>query len=125
MKKILILIILIFLTGCEAEYTIDIDKELNFTEKISIVKPNAEYIDMKSEINDIIETTTGTASSYDEYFAKPIYGSEKSGYSLEYKDTYNSFKSTSKILTACYDEVRMKKENDLVTIQTIGNFRCS
>lgn len=125
MKKVLILIILIFLTGCEAEYTIDIDKELNFTEKISIVKPNTEYIDMKSEINDIIESVTGTASSYDEYFAKPIYGSEKSGYSLEYTDSYNTFRSTSKILTACYDEVRMTKENDLVTIQTIGNYRCS
>jgi hypothetical protein len=125
MKKILLLMIVVFLTGCQAEYTIDIDKELNFTEKISVLKPNSDYENVKQEVDDIVEVLNGTASSYDGYTILPIYGEEKSGYSMELRDSFNSITSSSKILSACYDEIRMNKVDSLITIQTIGNYKCS
>lgn len=127
MKKVILGILLIFLTGCTAKYNINIT-ENNIKELINIkvsrsVLTNDEYKTLTSIINKPYET---------EYTYYDLKSKEKNGIlssTFTYTHSFDNY-SLSNAVTYCYDEEGMAEEpifsytDDTVKISTPKEVEC-
>lgn len=129
MKKLLILTILIFLTGCTA----NIDIKLNDSTVESIIKlteedkklenSNIDMEDMKNDENLEIYTKDLTEFENNTNIKRTfINENNELGYLYNQKLPYEDFESTS-LITDCYDDIEIEKD-DVLEIKTSEEFTC-
>ncbi len=127
MKKIIVFICLILLTGCTATYEINI-KDDKITEKLTAIETNQLIFDDRNDsgwtIRDMFDATV---NSIDDRFSnkngkiKSINSDDKLG--IEYTNTINSIENSS-ILNQCYINPRVTVNGSEVTLDTGFNFKC-
>lgn len=132
-KKILIFILIILLTGCSSEYTLKITNN-KFKENINVVIPksiipsiNPEEIDVEIDYDDqitpFIESKTASLVNSDKFYKKKV--AEYDNYfQIEMKYTYNeeNFKKANSI-NSCFEYPQLDfSENYYINLQ--GAFYC-
>lgn len=122
MKKILILISFILLTGCSVNYSIDIDKN---DERIRIIFDD-NYItgNLDKELDRIIEINSDETSLAAYYKFDKIINNRDVGLNLSY--TYNSvtnYKDVSPFIK-CYQNVNININDDIANIDISGFTNC-
>ncbi len=121
-KTIILLILILFLCGCQAEYNIKFnDSEIN--EEIKIYEDNSileEYDDEEEELfNDEINYWELDL----DYYTKEKYKENNTtGYKYNSYFTYDEFKTLT-ALNRCYEKFEFQKE-PTVKIQTSNDFLC-
>lgn len=128
MKKILILICLIFMTGCTARYTIEFnDDEIkdNLTvnnvdsEMYNIIK-KGEYAPVPAYKDAIINLEEPVKNEGVEYY--DIKGKDGNAY-LDYKFKLSDF-DKSHFANTCYDYFKVFREKDEIVFSTGEKFKC-
>lgn len=144
-KKILLLFILIFLTGCEAEYNIEINNNINLKETIDIIENNEDLFDKKNSQlynrtpKEYLETNlkwptpvykSGEINPYEPiklentyYYTKTDISNYKQiGLRYNFNHNQNRYKETE-LLNKCYD-VKFSKKNNGISLETTSSFKC-
>lgn len=121
MKKVLLIISILFFTGCTAEYNLHFS-EKTITESIKIIpETNQEQENVKSlesrEIYAIIDK-----DEMHPYEVKQIEVNNYKTYEYTYNYSFNEFKRST--FTRCYDAYSILDENDVITFSTSKNFKC-
>lgn len=114
MKKIIMLLVVIMLTGCTVNYNVTIDKD-NITENVKISVPMNEV-----DENTFSEQVSGFNSSYniktnvedDNYIAN-----------LNRNFDFTNY-NNSTFMNKCYDEVNITNTDSDITIKTSNTFHC-
>jgi len=133
LKKILLVFMLIFLTGCSTEYTLTVSND-SFKENIDVVIPKdiipietQEIIDAGIEIDDqitpFIKDKTASLITNDKYYKKK-YIEYDDYYSINMKYTYNeeNFKNSNSV-NLCFEYPELDfSENYYINLQ--GKFYC-
>lgn len=127
MKKIILLIglALFCLTGCTAEYTVDISNEYIYTEKTVATAPKSKEADEKVNFR----TMYPLISIYEDSFKKKYYTQKNlstdttSAMSFEYKYSNKTYPK-SMALQMCYDVHGLVMDEDTVLLQTSEIFKC-
>lgn len=125
MKKIIILLITaILLTGCEATYEINIQKDkINDNIKLytdSSIVNNAT----PNQINEFKDKLNEWERGY-EYYKRDIYATDKiTGYNYIYDFTYEEYDAMSQI-RKCYKDFEFITDENYITITTSNEFLCN
>lgn len=127
LKKI-ILILLLFITGCSAEYTISINDNQSIDESIVILQPNSFWGNNKEEINEQLEWSLVFAEDETEtaYFYKheKVLNNLESGLKYSYNFDKNNFISDSEFIKNCFDSFNFFLIDDSLNISASG-FKCN
>lgn len=145
LKKLLLLFLLILLTGCEAEYNIEINNNINLKETINIIEKDETKFNEKSDIlykltpkeyletnlkwptqvyqNDEVNPYEPIKLDNTKYYTKTdISNYNMLGISYSYNHNQNRYNNTD-IINKCYN-IKYSKNNDNVSFETIGEFKC-
>ncbi len=125
MKKISILILLIIIiTGCQANYNIEINKEKIY-ETITIeTDSNIVTNATQKQIDNFTKEKINWEYGY-EFYNKERYNTDtKIGYKYTYDFNYTEYNILSQI-SKCYDEFIIEESNSILTITTSDKFICS
>ena len=145
LKKILFLFLIIISTGCEAEYNIEINNNINLKETITIKEENKEIFNKKNTLlynltpNEYLKTNLKWPTSVykdDEvnpyepirldstkYYTKTNISNYKTlGVIYSFNHNQNKYNETD-IINKCYD-FKYNKINDVITFETISSFKC-
>ena len=145
LKKILFLFLIIISTGCEAEYNIEINNNINLKETITIKEENKEIFNKKNTLlynltpNEYSKTNLKWPTSVykdDEvnpyepirldntkYYTKTNISNYKTlGVIYSFNHNQNKYNETA-IINKCYD-FKYNKINDVITFETISSFKC-
>lgn len=126
-KKFLILLCLLLLTGCSATYEINI-KNGKITENLKLIESDKSLFDKEqqsgstirelfnSELNDEDDFTTNP------YDVKSINTNDTLG--IEYNSIYNKEIGGLSGLNQCYKDFKVQVADGIVTIETGNNFEC-
>lgn len=128
MKKILISLIILLLTGCSATYTLDLNSD-EFKESLSLVGDNdytAEAIN--GEYNNLTQAINGQDfNPYEkdkqegvEYYNKSLI---ENGINYNYSFNKNNY-TQSNIIASCYQHVYIKEVDDTILLSTSNEFFC-
>ena len=132
MKKIILLFIILFASGCTAEYNLEI-KNNSFDEKINIIidkdeipnNPYPEEIETDNQIESLLENEYSALFSNDKaYYKKDVV--ETTNYinvDLNYNYTANEFKDSNS-LNLCFDKFEFYNGDDSYYINASGVFYC-
>ena len=127
MKKVLILLVIIFITsGCSATYELTINNN-DIKENLTIIENNVELFDRVNDSGWTLRESYEAMVSQD-MFSKELYKvkliDEVDKLGLEYKT--DSLKSVynSSVLNQCYTDFSVINENGIITIDTGKNFEC-
>lgn len=145
LKKILLLFILIFLTGCEAEYNIEINNNVNLKEIINVIENDKALFNKKNSQlynrtpKEYLETNlkwptsvykSGEINPYEPIKLDNTYYYTKTDISnykqlgLSYSFNHNQKKyDESDLINKCYD-IKYIKNNDTILLETISSFKC-
>ena len=131
MKKVILLVLIIFITGCTSEYNLTIENN-SFKENINI-SINKNLIPEPSSIpgvetDDSItpfleQPTPAFFSKYDKNYEKKV--EDKGNYydvNLKYNYTFDEFKGASSLRT-CFEDIEISGE-DIYYIRLKGMFYC-
>jgi len=136
MKKIYIIILLFLITGCKAEYNLDIDKELNLNEKTTIIASTSQEQQRISDYNyhlpidiKIDESNAFREKQKDlEYYEKK---KESNNNILKFSYPYDIDKfNEGHVAKTCYQYVTVMKtknketENEQLLLSTSKEFKC-
>ncbi len=128
MKKCMILICLIFITGCSARYTIEFNDK-SIKDKLSVYGIDLHsYNDIKEGVyspipafkDAIINLEEPIKNEGVEYYN--ISGDDSNAY-LDYKFELSDFED-SYFANTCYDYFKVFQEKDEIIISTGKNFKC-
>ena len=118
MKKCLLFLCLFLVTGCTAEYHLDIDEELNLKENVNIAAVNSDDIVKLKEFNRIIpsDIEVDDFRAFNERIKGISYYDVKKNdnndlLSLEHKFDINSI-NNSYVVRSCYEYVTVMTRND-------------
>jgi len=145
LKRILLIFFIIILTGCEAEYNIEIDNNINLKETITIKEENKDLFNKKNNSlynltpKEYLETNLKWPTSvYKEdevnpyepirldttkYYTKTNISTYKElGAIYSFNHNQNRYNETD-IINKCYD-FKYNKTNDVINFETISSFKC-
>lgn len=133
MKKILIIFILIFLTGCSAEYNLNISNN-SFKENINVTIPNNMIpekeesktelgIEKDDQLTPFLEEKTNSLMNSDKFYKKKIKKlNDYTQVNMSYKYNENNFKEANSI-NLCFEYPELDfTENYYINLQ--GKFYC-
>lgn len=123
MKKIILLLLIIFLTGCQSTYEIKINKE-NIEENIKIFTENSIVKNANQEtINSFSQTLDDWENGYD-YYNRELYTTEEyTGYEYTYTFTHEEFDAMSQ-LRKCYKDFEFNYTDNTISLNTSKDFLC-
>lgn len=127
MKKVILIIFILLLTGCTANYEVNI-KNNKITEKLTLIESNSLNFDKKLESGSTIRKLFDSIVNSKDQYAELVYEAK----SINTNDTlgieYNSIKDKQienlSALSTCYTDSRISTLNGVVTIETGNNFEC-
>ena len=127
MKKLIILLVMIFLlTGCEASYDLQIS-DYSIDEKITINVPSSLDSNSKSIIMDYIESEAYPflGDRKDDIFYDIFLEDTNNGYkyTLNYKYKNNEIKK-SKIINECFSNAYINETDEYYMFSLTGKFQC-
>lgn len=143
--RILLLLMIIFVTGCEAEYNIEISNNIILKETIIVTEDNKETFNKKNSLlynrtpNEYLETnlkwptpvyTSGEVNPYEPvklentyYYTKTDISNYKQlGLSYSFNHIQNRYAETD-IINKCYD-IKYSKNNNIISLETTSAFKC-
>lgn len=128
MKKILIIIIsILFLSGCTATYEVNI-KDDKIIEKLTLIENDVTLFDKKNDTGWTLRETFDSLVNHENEFSKDPYDvkSLNTNDTLGIQYTSSSAKSilNSSILNQCYINPKVTTIDGIVTIDTGTNFKC-
>lgn len=135
MKKVVLAIISVFiLTGCTAEYNLNIDDNMNeFDESLSVKTSSAssdyDYVKNFNEFKPIDYKITGYSEVNEKMDGVTYYNfdNDYDDDQASFKYYYNMNKSeflSSAIIHNCFSEINYIKNDDGITLKTNGKFTC-
>ncbi len=127
MKRLLILLSILLLTGCSVNYNLEIDGDL-FKEEITGNIYKYEFDDI-SDINGdhniywLLHDRQTAIDDEDSFYEQNI---NEIGDNVEfnYKYNYNNNYGASNILNKCFEKKIFEETNDLYIVHLYGNFYC-
>lgn len=127
MKKVILIISLLLLTGCTANYEVNI-KNNKITEKLTLIENNGLNFDKKLESGSTLRELFDSIVNSKDQYAEPVYKVN----SINTNDTlgieYNSIKDKKienlSALNTCYKNPKVEVTNGVVTIETGNDFEC-
>lgn len=134
MKKLIILGLFIFLTGCSVDYNLEVSNN-SFKEKIDIVVAKPEqieveydpenYIEPDDQVTPFVENPTSAFffNDNDNYKKKVKENGNLYEVSLSYDFSFNEFKEANS-LNSCFENIDIKEEDNKYYIRAYGNFYC-
>lgn len=121
MKKILLIIVLLFFTGCSAEYNLHFSND-SIEEKITIIPENPE----EQEYTKTLDTRDFFAIIDKDrslpYEKEQLDINNYKAYQYSYNYNFNDFKQSN--FTKCYDAYSLIEDNNIVTFSTSKKFNC-
>lgn len=126
MKKILILIAaVLFLSGCEATYTINLDQEF-INEEIKIMESNTNFDgDIDIYLDEAVDSLTDTASDTSSYLVEKIFDNNQSGIFMKNEfDPIGSYNLYSPFLYSCFSNHSVTRGTDYVELNSGSVFLC-
>lgn len=129
MKKIIFLIMILFLSGCTVNYDLYIGEK--FTDDLILLEDNEkleniDYYDMTKNDTFNIDNLSYQLTVFEGNFGyerEKITKADTSGY--RYKYTYNIDKMKEKsMIYDCYDEINVVSEKKKIIINTSNEFKC-
>ncbi len=122
MKKIFILFIFVFLlTGCTAEYKLDISKS-TIEETISIDVDNDK---LGTEGIEILKNTKQTVLKNNEEYYEQKFEQNADIFNVNYNYTYETNRfNGSNFISECFPDHSIANGADVLTISTEGSFTC-
>lgn len=123
MKKIILLLLIIFLTGCQSTYEIKINKD-NIEEDIKIYTENSLVKNAsQSTIDAFVETLDDWENGYD-YYKRELYTTDEyTGYEYTYTFTHEEFDAMSQ-LRKCYKDFEFNYNDNTISLNTSKDFLC-
>lgn len=123
MKKILFLLItIILLTGCTANYEIDITKN-TINDKITIMTDSNNVNNANKATTDLFTQKLGEWENGHDFYKRDLITTEdKTGYQYTYNFNYNEYDAMSQI-RKCYKDFNLTYDNN-ITLSTSNEFLC-
>lgn len=129
MKKIIIFLLFILLTGCSATYELDINSA--FSEKINVSGDNQKIYNMykNSKTLSLYSESQSINYSVDEIETDSIYEikdlSKQNAFSLQYSYDFDVTNySDSVAINTCYERINVITKDNIVSIITNDKFNC-
>ena len=128
MKKVLIILSILLLSGCSINYNLEISSD-SFIENIEGTIPKNEFDTPDSEIADLtiynyIYTEQYAIMGGEQPYEKEL--TEKGNeVNVKYSHAYKGDFKNSQIMNSCYENVLFKETDDLYVIKLGGDFSCS
>ena len=121
-KKIALIIIALFMTGCTVQYNLDVNNE-GINESVDMVVSKTTLTDdtYQKLINPVTNVYSGVEKYYDVKY-------KEKGSELYLNYTYNhkySDYANSKILNWCYPRKEVNVVDNVLSIKTFGSFGCA
>lgn len=123
MKKILIFCLVLFLTGCKAQYNLEINSD-NIVEDVTVSIPKSitERSIVESSIS--IDNFVYPGSDYNDVYNGSL-KEDDNNYYMNYNYTHDVSKfSKSLFLKRCYDNVMVKESGNEISLLTSDTFFC-
>lgn len=121
-KTIILLITAILLTGCTANYEIDITKD-TINDKITIETDSTNVNNANVEITNLFKQKIGEwENGHDFYIRELVTTADKTGYQYTYNFDYDEYDAMSQI-RKCYQDFNLKYDNEL-SLSTSNEFLC-
>lgn len=125
-KKIVLLICIILLTGCQATYEININDN-TISEKLKLIETNTSIFDVRDETGWTLRELYSSLLVSDQfssnnYNVKSLSNDNRLG--VEYKSKNLESVLNSSILNQCYINPSVEVKNDIVYIDTGIQFQC-
>lgn len=123
MKKILFLLItIILLTGCTANYEIDITKN-TINDKITIMTDSNNVNNANKATTDLFTQKLGEWENGHDFYKRDLITTEdKTGYQYTYNFNFNEYDAMSQI-RKCYKDFNFTYDNN-ITLSTSNEFLC-
>lgn len=128
-KLIFILFLLLFVTGCNIEYNLVIDRN-DFNEKIFIYQTN-EYIEnrfntrnIESMITNLVDSNIKMLDPYGLYDYELVLGEEISGVRLIKRESDFETLKNSIVFEECFKNGNVRETSDRIFISAVNGFGC-
>ena len=126
MKKIIILICLLFITGCDATYRVTINNN-KVKENIKVIETDKSLFDSVTDTGWTLREVYGENISYNPYHAenykfKSLNNENQLGSEYTSRDLEGINDLT--FLSQCYENPSVSTEDSIVTINTGNEFNC-
>ena len=124
MKKKIILCSLIFLlTGCTANYNIEITKD-TINENVQVQLPKSTTTKAQADTYANIETPISQSSTQQSFYTTSL-DEDSNNYYLNYNYNHeiSSF-SQSYFASRCYQNIDLEETEDMINLSTSNNFMC-
>ena len=123
MKKIILLIAITLLTGCTANYDINILED-KITDNIQIYTDNKTVKIASQEQTEKFYQELGNWERGYEYYKRELYTTDKiTGYKYTYDFSYNEYDAMSQI-RKCYNDFEFTHNENKIEIKTSEEFLC-
>lgn len=124
-KVLIAAIIVLFLTGCDAEYNLEVSgggikESVNFT--VPNTESNSKIVDEYYKSKYMSYYSMDANKSYN-YNKEKIENDEKIGMNLSYEYSIKNYEKSS-LLDYCYYKKSVAKAGDYIVIETDGKTRC-
>lgn len=123
MKKIIMIFMILLLSGCSVNYKLKINNDLSLEENI-LVTTNASYFESLGPVESVYINTIDLGMADKGY--NYIHVADKGNYGVNATKNFTSlddFKSSSNSYKEIYDDIEIIQENNIVTINSVGNFK--
>ena len=124
MKKILLILFSLLLTGCTLNYDLEIKEDLTVIENIKVLD-NSSYFDKDGKVEDTYKKIVDIAM-HEKGYLKYDYLKENNSYGGKLTQTYASLEdyiNKSLSYKEMYDEIRIDKNENIITINSIGDLK--
>lgn len=128
MKKVCILVCLLFLTGCTANYEITL-KNNKIQEKLTLIETNQSLFEVENDtgwtLRQVFESLVENKSdefSKEDYSVKSLNTDTQLG--VEYNSNSTNALTNSSVINQCYTNPTIEVEDNIVTFKTGDDFRC-
>lgn len=124
-KKLILLTLIVFLTGCDVKYNLTID-EHTFDEDIKFLVPTTtEYQNLVSRMANLNQVAYSDANSQNKQYYDLTVGEENNQLSLDYKYSYKrNDLDRSSAINQCYFDKTIEKTSEYIKISTANEFNC-
>lgn len=122
MKKIILILITLLLTGCAAKYEINIDQDKIY-DNIEIYEDSTIFNNKTDKENkELNELILDWERGYD-FYKKELFTTDKiTGYRYQYDFSFDEYTAMSQ-LRKCYDDFELTNQNN-ITLKTSKEFLC-